>query len=160
MAMKDSSKNFFHGHSSLIFAHSLWRLSYFVKKLASRTKLHYKINEFNVIVCLIILDNVRMINLLQNRNFFMQSINLFLGKFLFWNNFNCYLVRLIRFISCLEDFPKAAWAQDFRINIVLLFQLCNTSFDFWIFCFKYILFSVFVWGRKATHFYLLISLFI
>ena len=92
MTVINGAKKFEHDVSSLTFIENLVLLSSnFVEELTSRAILHDKIHVLCVLVCLIILDYVRMIESRQYLDFIPDPHYLVLREFDLVEKLNCNL---------------------------------------------------------------------
>ena len=79
--MLKSLEQIYHDFGRLFFTEWLLSLSDFLEKLTSCAKLHAKVNVFGIIVCLVVLNNVRMVNLLHELNLVFQTLQIFRVQF-------------------------------------------------------------------------------
>ena len=73
MAMLKCLEQIKHDLGRLLFIEWLLPLGDFLEKLTTRAKLHAEVNVFGIIVGLIVLDDVRMVNLLHELHLIFQT---------------------------------------------------------------------------------------
>ena len=81
VTMLKSFEQIYHNFGRLLFIEWLLPLGDFLKQLTTRAKLHAKVNVFGIIVCLIVLDDVRMVNLLHELNLIFQTLEILRVQF-------------------------------------------------------------------------------
>lgn len=95
VTMLKSFEQIYHNFGRLLFIEWLLPLGDFLKQLTTRAKLHAKVNVFGIIVGLIILDDVRMVNLLHELNLIFQTLEILGVQFRLVDNLDCYLHRFV-----------------------------------------------------------------
>ena len=81
VTMLKSFEQIYHNFGRLLFIEWLLPLGDFLKQLSTSAKLHTKINVFGIIVGLIVLDDVRMVNLLHELNLIFQTLEILRVQF-------------------------------------------------------------------------------
>ena len=81
VTMLKSFEQIYHNFGRLLFIEWLLPLGDFFEQLSTSAKLHTKINVFGIIVGLIVLDDVRMVNLLHELNLIFQTLEILRVQF-------------------------------------------------------------------------------
>ena len=77
-------------------------LSDFLEKLLSRDELHHQVNVLLIVVSLVILDDIRVIELMHNRNFLHDAVDV-VSEFHFVHDLNGNFESAISLILSAED---------------------------------------------------------
>ena len=114
-------------------------LSDLLEKLLSRDKLHHQVNVLLIVVSLVVLYDIRVIELMHNRDLLHDAVDV-VTKFHFVHDLNGNLKRAISLILSAEDTSKCTNTEHLgiRVDMVILLKLVNTlllisfsDFDIW-----------------------------
>ena len=101
-----------------------------VKKFTSRAELHDEVQVVFVVVGLKVLDDVRVIDLLEQVDLVHDRGKIFGGHLVLAEHLDCDLVLWTLPVDTLVDFAEGTFSEDMAIDIVDLLQLMYTCHDF------------------------------
>ena len=128
MTMVDSLEQTAHVSCGLRLCEGLvLLLCYLIKELGAGHIFHHQVDVLLVVVSLVVLDDVRMIELVHDRDLLHDAIDV-VAKFHFVHDLNRDLKRAIRLVLRAEDTAECANAEHLgiRVDMVVLLQLVNT----------------------------------
>ena len=98
-----------------------------LEKLLSRDELHHQVNVLLIVVSLVILDDIRVIELMHNRDFLHDAVDV-ISEFHFVHDLNGNLKRAISLILGAEDTSKRTNTEHFGIwvDMIILLKLVDT----------------------------------
>ena len=128
MHVCQSTKQFLHISSSHLFSEDLvLLLGNLIEQLSTIDVLHHEIDVFFINICFVILHDIRMIQLGQYRNFFLDCIKMILQLFLV-HNLNGNLMLRVMLVESQEYLTESTRSQDLGVvvDVVVLLQLLGT----------------------------------
>ena len=128
MSVNKSANDLIYCLCSHVLAHLPLVIGQLLEQLAARAKLHDEVYELLILVGLIILNDVWVINFLQDGDFLMKGLDIFLRELRFGDDLNGNLQFFVGLVLPKEDFAEAARAQ-YLADVVKLLKFLGPSAD-------------------------------
>lgn len=124
VTVDECSEHSLDGICCQVLVHGLVRRQ-FLEQLAAWAQLHDQVHELLILVSFVILDDVRVVKGLQDRNLLVKRDDFCLAQLLFRDDLDGYLMCIVSLVLSLEDLAETARAEHLLVDVVLLLELMD-----------------------------------